>query len=116
MTGMSKSRIPTSFKPIIRTIEASTRPKYPPANDTKTFPVKAQIIPIIENTIAVPSTKNNICKNVFPLDLSLEYPPIYPTIKGIIANEQGEIDATTPPKNDNQKSSTMFPLFVNNST
>lgn len=32
-------------------------PKYPPANDIKTLPVIAQIIPITENTIAVPKTK-----------------------------------------------------------
>ena len=116
ITGRSKSKIPTSFNPITSTRDARTSPKYPPANDTKTFPVNAQIIPITENTIAVPNTKNNICKNVFPLDLSFEYPPIYPTIKGIIAREQGDIDATTPPKNDNQNNNGRLPFCVNSST
>ena len=40
-------------------------PKYPPAKVTKTFPVIAQITPIMEKTIAVPNTKNSICIKVF---------------------------------------------------
>ena len=64
ITGSSKSRKPTSFNPIIITIAAINKPKYPPAKDTKTLPVTAQTIPITENTIAVPSTKNINCSNV----------------------------------------------------
>ncbi len=60
ITGISKSKIPNSFNPIIMRIEATIKPKYPPAKVTKTFPVRAQITPITENTIAVPNTKNNI--------------------------------------------------------
>ena len=51
---------------------AKNIPKYPPAKDMKTFPVIAQIIPIIENTIAVPKTKNSNCTNVL-IGFSLEY-------------------------------------------
>ena len=64
ITGSSKSNTPISFKPITIMIPARNIPKYPPANEIKTLPVIAQIIPIIENTIAVPNTKNNNCTNV----------------------------------------------------
>lgn len=99
ITGMSKSKIPISFKPIINISEAKIIPKYPPANVTKTFPVSAQITPITEKTTAVPSTKNNICTKVLAGEF-LEYPPTYPIIKGSIDNEQGETDAIKPPRND----------------
>ena len=38
-------------------ILAIIRLKYEPPTETKTFPVTAQIIPIIEKTIAVPMMK-----------------------------------------------------------
>ena len=73
-TGSSKSSTPSNFNPITRIIPAKIMPKYPPANDTKTFPVIAQIMPIAEKTIAVPNTKNNICTNVLK-GFASEYPP-----------------------------------------
>lgn len=63
-TGSSKSSTPSNFNPITRIIPAKIIPKYPPANETKTFPVIAQIMPIAENTIAVPNTKKSIWTNV----------------------------------------------------
>lgn len=64
-TGNSKSNTPVSFKPITRIIPAIKIPKYPPAKDMKTLPVTAQIIPIIEKTIAIPITNAIICNSVF---------------------------------------------------
>ena len=43
--------------------------------------------------------KKHSCANVLK-GVSLEYPPTYPIIKGSIANEHGEIEASTPPAND----------------
>ena len=48
--------------------------KYGPSADAKTFPVKAQAIPIKVNTIAVPKIKQQSCKKVLK-GVSLEYPP-----------------------------------------
>mgnify|MGYP006971539971 CR=1 FL=1 len=60
ITGSSKSRTPNSFNPITKMIALKNIPKYPPAKEIKTFPVIAHAIPIIENTTAMPITKNNI--------------------------------------------------------
>ena len=73
--------------------------KNPPASDIKTCPVKAQISPIILNTIDEPIMNDSSCKKVFKLSLS-PYPPIYPITIGNIASEHGEIDANKPPKHD----------------
>lgn len=64
ITGNSKSRMFKSFNPIINSMDAIISVKYPPRADAKTFPVKAQAIPIIVNTIAVPKIKQHSCKNV----------------------------------------------------
>ena len=103
IVGISKSRNPKSFKPIINNKDAIIRVKYAPKADAKTVPVTAQIIPIIVKTIAVPSIKQHNCKNVTN-GVSFEYPPTYPTIKGSIAREHGEIEASTPPINEPSKS------------
>lgn len=64
-TGMLKSSAPSMFKPITISNEPSKRIKYIGANVTKTFPVTAQITPIVAKTSEEPNTKNNICRNVF---------------------------------------------------
>ena len=99
IVGVSKSKKPKSFKPITRSNDAINRVKYPPMDDAKTLPVTAHATPIIVKTIAVPKIKQLNCKKVLN-GVSLEYPPTYPIIKGSIASEQGEIDASTPPIND----------------
>lgn len=97
--GKSKSKIPVIFKPITINNDAIISVKYPPKADAKTLPVTAQIIPITENTIAVPNIKKQSWMNVLR-GVSLEYPPTYPIISGSIASEQGEIEAIKPPAND----------------
>ena len=99
ITGISKSRTPAIFKPITIKSEAIIIVKYPPSADANTLPVIAHIIPITENTIAVPKIKKHSCINVRK-GVSFEYPPTYPTIKGSIASEQGDIEAITPPANE----------------
>lgn len=97
--GISKSRNPNSFNPIISSSDAIIKVKYPPKAEAKTLPVIAQIIPIIEKTIAVPKIKQSICKKVLN-GVSSEHPPTYPIISGSIAIEQGDTDAKTPPIKD----------------
>lgn len=104
-TGNSKSRKPTSFKPIIIKTDATISAKN--GDVTKTLPVIAQIMPIPEKTIAVPSTKNNICISVVEV-FSFEYPPTYPIIKGNIEREQGETDAIKPPTKETMNNSIIF--------
>ena len=99
-TGKLKSKTPITFNHIMINKEAIINKKYVGATDTNARPVKAHIIPITENTIDVPKTKNNICISVF-VGLSFEYPPTYPMIIGSIDREHGDIDAITPPANDN---------------
>ena len=99
IVGVSKSNISSSFNPITRSNDAIKTVKYPPIADAKTFPVKAQAIPIRVKTIAVPKIKQHNCKNVLK-GFSLEFPPTYPIMSGSIASEHGEIDAITPPAND----------------
>lgn len=64
-----------NFKPIIINIDAIIKVKYVPVVEIKIFPVTAQIIPIIEKTMAEPNTKSSIWIKVFKGD-SFEYPPI----------------------------------------
>ena len=99
IVGVSKSRNPNNFRPITSKSEPIKTVKYPPIAEAKTLPVRAQAIPIIVKTIAVPNIKQHNCKNVRN-GVSFEYPPTYPIISGSIASEQGEIDAKTPPAND----------------
>ena len=100
IVGSSKSNRPNNFNPIINKIEAIMRVKYPPNADAKTVPVRAQRIPIIENTIAVPRIKQQSCRKII-YGVFFEYPPTYPIISGSIAIEHGEIDASNPPTKDN---------------
>lgn len=111
ITGISKYNIPVSLSPITRSKDAIINVKYPPRVDANTLPVTAHIIPIIENTIAVPKMKKHSCANVLK-GVSLEYPPTYPIIKGSIANEHGEIEASTPPANDAANIKTQIPGVV----
>jgi len=74
IVGISKSSSPKSFKPKTRSKDAIMSVKYPPRADAKTLPVTAQIIPIIENTIAVPRIKQQSWRKVTK-GVSLEYPP-----------------------------------------
>lgn len=99
ITGILKSNTPTTFSPITNNNDASSKIKYTGAKETKTFPVTAQIMPSVANTIDEPNTKNSICKNILA-GFSLEYPPTYPTIIGSIANEHGDIEAKRPPRNE----------------
>lgn len=99
IVGRLISSIPIKFKPIAKITDAIMIIKYPPASDMNTCPVKAQITPIILNTIDEPIMNDSSCKKVFKLSLS-PYPPIYPITIGNIASEHGEIDANKPPKND----------------
>ena len=108
--GMLKSIIPKSFKPIIIIIDARINVKY--KFDTNTLPVNAQIIPIIEKTIAVPITKNSIWTKVLN-GFSSEYPPTYPIIIGSIEREQGDTEAINPPKKDIKNSIIMLFWLVN---
>lgn len=101
--GIFKSKYPNKCNPIANNSDAIKITKYPPAIEINTFPVIAQIIPIILNTIAEPKTNETSCNNVFLLSFSLN-PPIYPITIGNIANEHGEIDAIKPPKNDSPNS------------
>lgn len=64
ITGVSKSRNPNILSPITKSKDAIKTVKYPPIADAKTLPVNAQITPIIVKTIAVPSIKQDNCKNV----------------------------------------------------
>jgi hypothetical protein len=74
IVGVSKSRILSNFNPIINSNDAIITVKYPPIAEAKTFPVKAQAIPIKVKTIAVPKIKQHNCKKVLN-GVSLEYPP-----------------------------------------
>ena len=76
---------------------------------------KAQIIPIIEKTTDEPKTKNKSCKKVLPTPW-FEKPRTYPIINGIIAIEQGESDATTPPKKDIKSNIGLLAPFENKLT
>lgn len=96
IVGVSKSKIPISFKPITIKSEATISVKYAPIAEAKTLPVMAHAMPIIEKTIAVPKIKQQSCKNVIK-GVSLEYPPTYPMISGSIASEQGDNEARIPP-------------------
>ena len=51
------SIMPSKFSPKTIIKEARKRMKYTPANDAKTCPVRAQIIPITVKTIPSPNTK-----------------------------------------------------------
>lgn len=95
-TGILKSKIPRIFSPIIISNDAIINRKYAGAKDTKTFPVTAQIIPIVAKTSDIPTTKKNIWRQILD-GFSLEYPPTYPIIIGSIDKEHGEIDANNPP-------------------
>lgn len=103
MTGILSSKIPITFRPITINSDAKNNIKYAGATETKTLPVIAQIIPIIAKTMEEPNTKNSICISVL-IGVFFEYPPTYPIIIGNIASEQGDIDATKPPKNDTRRS------------
>lgn len=74
ITGRLKSSTPSILSPITINSDASNKIKYIGANEIKTFPVTAQITPIVAKTSDDPKTKNNICKNVFA-GLPSEYPP-----------------------------------------
>ena len=99
ITGISKSRMPKSFKPITITKEAKRSIKYAPPIEINTLPVTAHKIPMIENITAEPNMKKKSWMAVLNA-FCLENPRIYPIIKGITASEQGDIEATTPPKKD----------------
>lgn len=62
--GISKSSKPVIFSPITNNKDAMISVKYPPRADANTLPVIAQIIPIIEKTIAVPIMKKHSCMKV----------------------------------------------------
>ena len=64
IVGVSKSRIPRSLSPITSNNDAIKIVKYPPIEEAKTLPVRAQAIPIIVNNIAVTNIKKNRCSNV----------------------------------------------------
>ena len=74
IVGVSKSIISNSFSPITSKIEAMNNVKYPPIAEANTLPVRAQTIPIVVNTIAVPNIKQQSCKKVLS-GVSFEYPP-----------------------------------------
>lgn len=74
IVGVSKSNISKSFNPITNNNDAINNVKYAPKAVANTLPVNAQIIPIIVNTIAVPSIKQHSCKKVL-YGVSFEYPP-----------------------------------------
>ena len=74
ITGISNSKTSVSLSPITRSNDAIIKVKYTPSVDAKTLPVTAHIIPIIENTIAVPNIKQHSCINVLS-GVSFEYPP-----------------------------------------
>lgn len=74
IVGASKSKMFNSLSPITNSNEAIISVKYPPKADAKTEPVKAQMIPIAVNTIAVPKIKQHNCKKVLK-GVSFEYPP-----------------------------------------
>ena len=112
ITGISKSRMPVIFRPIINSSDAIISVKYPPKADAKTLPVIAHIMPIIVNTIAVPRIKLESCKNVLN-GVSLEHPPTYPIINGSIAIEHGDIDAIIPPVNAVINISIKLKMLVN---
>ena len=59
ITGISKSNKPVILSPITIKSDAIISVKYPPSAEANTLPVTAQIIPIIENTIAVPHIKKH---------------------------------------------------------
>ena len=111
ITGMSNSNKLVSFNPITSKSDAIISVKYPPRVEANTLPVTAQIIPITENTIAVPSIKQKSCIKVLK-GVSLEYPPTYPIISGSIASEHGEIDARTPPAKEAANISIQTPIPV----
>ena len=58
-TGISKSNSPVLLSPITIKSDAIISVQYPPNAEANTLPVTAQIIPIIENTIAVPNIKKH---------------------------------------------------------
>ena len=64
------SIIPSKFKPIIKIKEAKNKIKYAPPIEVKTFPLIAQIIPIIAIIIDKPKTKEDNWIKVFNLSLS----------------------------------------------
>lgn len=93
------STTPSKFKPIIKIKEPRKSIQYAPPIEVNTFPVNAQNMPIAVRTSDKPSTKEYSCINVFFLSFSPN-PPTYPTIRGTMPIEQGEIEANIPPKNE----------------
>lgn len=74
-TGTLISTTPSKFSPISIIKEVNIKTPTGPSAEAKTFPVKAQITPIMLNTTDMPKTKKNSWDKVV-FKSSLSYPPI----------------------------------------